>query len=48
MPPKADKDWEMKFVRQVLLLGETLTETAHLARHHSNHLHELFYDRWSW
>ena len=29
MPPKADKDWEMKFVREMLLLGETLRETAH-------------------
>ena len=29
MPPKADKDWEMEFVREMLLLRETLTETAH-------------------
>ena len=28
--------------------GGTLTETAHPARHHSNHLHELFYNRRSW
>ena len=28
--------------------GHTLIETATLARHHSNHLHELFYDRRSW
>ena len=25
--------------------GSTLIETAHPARHHSNHLHELFFDR---
>ena len=25
--------------------GSTLIETPTLARHHSNHLHELFYDR---
>ena len=25
--------------------GNTQIETAHSARHHSNHLHELFYDR---
>ena len=28
--------------------GSTLTETPTLARHHSNHLHELFYNRSSW
>ena len=32
MPPKADKDWEMQFVREMILLGETLTETAHLGQ----------------
>ena len=25
--------------------GRTLTETTRLARHHSNHLRELFYDK---
>jgi len=27
-----------------ILLEETRTETTHLARHHSNHLHELFHN----
>ena len=33
---------------KVVVLGEALTETAHPGQHHSNHLHELFYDRRSW
>ena len=28
--------------------GSILTETPTLARHHSNYLHALFYDRRSW
>ena len=37
------------FVPAVLLLGEAhWLKPPTLARHHSNHLHELFYDRRSW
>ena len=32
----------------VSVRGSTLTEIAALASHHSNHLHELSYDRRSW
>ena len=35
--------FELNFVHGIVR-GSTLTETTQ-ARHHSNHLHELFYDR---
>ena len=42
------KYWSLTFNISLSVRGGTLTETAHPARHHSNHLHELFYNRRSW
>ena len=38
--------FELNFVHGIVR-GSTLTEATQ-ARHHNNHLHELFYDRRSW
>ena len=46
----ADGDCSHEIKRRMLLvLGEAhWLKPPTLARHHSNHLHELFYDRRSW
>ena len=43
--PIPKKHLEYEVSQGGVVRGSTLIETAHLARHHSNHLHELFYDR---
>ena len=43
--PIPNKYLEYEVSQRGVVRGSTLTETTTLARHYSNHLHELFYDR---
>ena len=43
--PIPKKYFEYEVSQWGVVKGDTLTETTHPDRHHSNHLHELFYNR---
>ena len=46
--PIPKKYFEYEVSQWGVVKGDTLTETTHPDQHHSNHLHELFYNRRSW